>query len=120
MELKVKKWFDCGRVSVLLEANQYFLEKFSKGKIATRKTSIVIPPCFIHKSVQLENCVIGPYVSVGKNCNLKDVAVKRSIINRGASIKNIVLSDSLIGKDASLRDKARRMNIGEKSEIYLE
>ncbi|MDA3856143.1 MAG: sugar phosphate nucleotidyltransferase [Candidatus Woesearchaeota archaeon] len=117
---KVKKWFDCGRVSVLLEANNYFLEKSSKGKIVMRDTSIIIPPCFVHKSAQLENCVIGPHVSIGENCHLKDVAVKRSIINQGASIKNIVLSDSLIGKDASLRDKARRMNIGEKSEVYLE
>lgn len=117
---KVKKWFDCGRVSVLLEANQYFLEKYSKGKIVTSGTSIIIPPSFVHKSAVLDGCVIGPYVSIGENCYLKDVGVKRSIINPGASIKNIILSDSLIGKDAKLRDKARQMNIGEKSEIYLE
>lgn len=117
----VKKWFDCGRVEVLLDANNYILEKLSKSKTSKLKgTSIIIPPSYVHSSVKLENCVIGPYVSIGKNCSLKDVAVKRSIINPNSILKNIVLSDSLIGKEVILKDKAKKLNIGDRSEIYLE
>lgn len=118
--INVKKWFDCGRPSILLDANKYFLEKFSSGKIATKGTSIIIPPSYVHKNVTLENCVIGPYASIGEGCNLKDVAIKRSILNPGSIVKNMVLSDSLIGKDVILKDKAKKLNIGDKSEIYME
>lgn len=118
--ISVKKWFDCGRPEILLDANKYFLEKFSTGKTVVIGTSIIIPPSYVHKNVTLENCVIGPYASIGEGCNLKDVAIKRSILNPGTTIKNMILSDSLIGKDVILKDKAKKINIGDKSEIYME
>lgn len=115
----VKKWFDCGRPSVLLEANQYFLRKVSKGESKKRGTSIIIPPAYVAKTATIENSVIGPYASVGEGVVIKDSYVKNSIISSLARVENIVLKDSLIGKEAIVNGKPSRVNVGEKSEITL-
>lgn len=116
---EVKQWFDCGRVEVLLKANQYFLGKSSKGKIVTKNNSIIIAPCFIHKNAQIKNSIIGPNVSLGDNSNIENSIIKNSIINSDSKLNNVNLENSIIGKEAILEDKAKKLNLGDKSEFYL-
>lgn len=116
----VKKWFDCGRVEVLLNANHYFLEKSSKGNVMVKGNSVIIPPSYVSKNAKIDNCVIGPYASIGDDCEIKDSVVKNSIVGYRSKIENLVMKNSLIGKDVVLHGKPTRINIGEKSEMYLE
>lgn len=115
----VDKWFDCGRVEVILEANKYFLKKLSKNKIISKGTCIIIPPCFIEKSAKIDSCVIGPYVSIGKNVELKNSIIKNSIILDNSYLDSAFLDNSLIGKEAEFVGKANKLNLGDKSCIYL-
>lgn len=117
--VEVNKWFDCGRVDVLLSANRYFLEKKSKSTILKKGNSIIIPPCFIDKSSKLDGCVIGPYVSVGKGVEIKNSIIKNSIINESSYVESAFLDGSLIGKETEFVGKANKLNLGEKSHIYL-
>ncbi len=118
--IEVKDWFDCGRIEVLLEANRYFLEKNSKNKEKIRNgNSIIIPPCYIPKSAKIDRCIIGPYVSIGKNTELHNIIVKNSILGDDSKVENFVLEDSLVGKEASLYGDGTALNLGDKSEIRL-
>lgn len=115
----VKQWFDCGRIEVLLEANKYFLEKKSKGIPFVLSTSIILPPSFVSQSAIIENSVIGPYASIGDGAVVKDSIIRNSILCPKAKVENLILSNSLLGKEVIVHGQASRINIGEKSEIYL-
>ena len=116
----VKKWFDCGRVEVLLEANRYFLEKHSKGTTSIRGSSIIMPPSYVSSTAVIENSVIGPYASIGDETIIKDTIIKNSIVNYKSKISHLILHNSLIGKEVILHGKPSKINIGEKSEIFLD
>ncbi len=116
----VNKWFDCGRVDIILEASKYFLKKNSKGQIIQTGTSVIIPPSYVASTAQLENCVIGPFASIGDDTILKNVIVENSIVSYKSKIENLILKNSLVGKEVTLHGKPSKINIGEKSEIYLE
>jgi glucose-1-phosphate thymidylyltransferase len=117
---QVKEWFDCGRVEVLLDANKYFLEKKSSGQISTKKDCIIIPPSYVSKSAKLNNCIIGPYVSIGDNVEIENSRIRNSIVNSNTKIKSFLLKDSLIGKEVILIGKSNKINLGEKSEVMFE
>lgn len=121
-DLKIKafdvdKWFDCGRPEVLLDANKYFLELLSERKSKFRGDSLIVPPSYIAKDAVIENSIVGPNVSIGSGAYIRDSCIKNSIIGPGARIENLVLKDSLVGKEASMKGKATRINMSEKSEL---
>ena len=117
---KVKKWFDCGRPQVLLDANRYFLEKYSNGKTVHKDDFIIIPPSYVSKTAVIKNCIIGPYASIGDEVKIENSIIRNSIVSNGANIKSFLLKDSLIGKDVFLYGKSNKINLGEKSEVHLE
>lgn len=116
---EVNKWFDCGRVSVLLEANSYFLEKMSKNDKSVKhaQDSIIIPPCYISKSAKISKSIIGPYVSVEEGCVVESSVISNSIISKRTHIENLHLHHSLISHDARIIGAPKKVNIGEKCEV---
>ncbi|MCA9459089.1 MAG: NTP transferase domain-containing protein [Nanoarchaeota archaeon] len=114
---KVNEWFDCGRVEVLLEANQYFLKKQSNGKITFMDNNIIIPPSYVSKDAKVKNSIIGPYASISAGCIINDSIIKNSIVNFEAELDHMNIKHSLIGKHAKINGKAQKINIGDKSEI---
>ena len=116
---EVTKWFDCGRVSVLLEANSYFLEKMStKDKpIKHAQDSIIIPPCYISKNASISKSIIGPYVSVEEGCEIKGSVISNSIVSKRTTIENMHLHFSLVSHDARIVGSPKTINIGEKCEV---
>jgi glucose-1-phosphate thymidylyltransferase len=114
----VTGWYDCGKPETLLDTNRQLLAKMkSKTKL---KTSLVVPPVFVPKSTKVENCVLGPNVSVGEKSILKNSIVRNSIIGTKALIENCVLDSSLVGDGAKIRGSFRSINIGDSSEVDLD
>lgn len=111
----VDGWYDCGKLETLLQTNRFLLDGFK------RKTSIpgsiVIPPVSIAPTVTIENCVIGPYVSIADNTVVSNSVIKDTIINKNAVVKNILLTESLIGDNAIVNGKLHRLNVGDSSEV---
>lgn len=115
----VDKWFDCGRPSVLLNANSYFLEQFSSSSSIKKhgEDCIIIPPCYISKQAQLRRSIIGPYVSIEEGCIVEDSHITNSIISKRTHVEGMHLNDSLISHDAQVKGSPRKVNIGEKCEV---
>jgi glucose-1-phosphate thymidylyltransferase len=115
---EIDKWFDSGKIESLLETNHYFLEK--NNSAYNKIPSVVInSPVYISQSARLENCVIGPYVSIGKDVSLSNVIVQNSIINDKAVVKNVVLQNSVIGYSAHLVGNLQAINLGDSSVVNL-
>ena len=143
---EVSKWFDCGRPSVLLGANRYFLDtmKKSKGDRSRKDTrtkiirdneklsceklssssvienSVIVPPCYISKYANIKNSIIGPYSSIEADCVIEGSHITNSIIGAGTKVKDVLLQDSLISHNALIKGKRRKVNIGEKCEVEFD
>lgn len=114
----VDDWLDCGSIPNLLKANNYLLEK-NRGRTISGDNSVIIKPVFIEDGVQVRNSIIGPFVSVGKGVSIKNSIIKNSIINEGAEIKDASLSECMIGKHTVVKGAAKKLNIGDASEVHF-
>jgi glucose-1-phosphate thymidylyltransferase len=113
----VDGWLDCGKPETLLETNAYLLKKFNKKY--NIKGSILKSPVFIGKNSSIENSLIGPNVTIGDSCIIKDCIIDNSIIDSNNYIENVILQNSIIGKNCKVIQKKMTFNLGEYSEkIY--
>jgi glucose-1-phosphate thymidylyltransferase len=110
-------WLDAGIPEALLETNRYLLDH---GRcdcaVDTNLPGVtIIPPVSIPAGTELESSVIGPYVTLGEGCKIKNVVVRNSIIEAGTCVTDMVVEGSLIGRDVHLEGKPDRLNIGDNS-----
>lgn len=114
---RVDTWLDAGTPASLLETNRYLLEHgHDNSEEAAQRTGVaIIPPVFIHPSAQVENCVLGPHVAVGEDCQLRQVIAKNSILDEGAQIGQMILEDSLLGRNVQVQGQTARLNLGDQS-----
>lgn len=118
---KVDAWMDCGNKTVAVETNSCmldFLEEDGEDLIADsiqQENSKIIPPCSIGENVQLKNCTIGPHVSIGKDCVIKDSQIKNSLIQTRTDIKNADLNNAMIGNHVNYDGDFTSVSIGDYS-----
>jgi glucose-1-phosphate thymidylyltransferase len=77
-------------------------------------------PVAISESAALENCIIGPHVSVSANTSMRDCIVRNSILGENAEVESIILEDSIISDNAKVVGNLFKLNVGDSSEIVLE
>lgn len=113
----VDVWLDCGKPETLLATNRYLLKKFQTKN--SFKNSLTIPPVYIAESAKITTSIIGPYVSIGENVEIKRSIIRDSIINENVLVKDALINKSLIGCDAIVKGCFRKMNVGDSSVIQL-
>ncbi len=115
----IDEWLDCGTRETLLTTNRYLLEKFNNNFCSSCKNSIIVPPVYLDKGVEIENSVIGPYVSIGENAKINNAIISNSIINSGTYIDRVILTKSLIGENVYIEGKRNSLDIGDNSIVKL-
>ena len=114
--MRVKEWYDCGKVETLLETNRKLLEKDSP-KPPRFDGSLVLPPVYIDKTAEIKSSIVGPYVTVLEKALIHNSIVKNSILSEGCRVQDAVLENSLIGQQARVHGKVKSVNLGDSSEI---
>jgi len=136
-------WKDTGRIDHLLDCNRVFLEAIDTliaGSIDdTTSVSgqvIVEPgarvrraqlrgPLIIGAGSTIVNSSIGPFTSLGRQCEVVDSAIEQSIILDGSSVRQVpAISDSVIGRSASIGGSrtgspALRLIIGDDCQVIV-
>ena len=95
--VEIKNWFDCGTVEILLETNRILLERLSAAA-SVALGSQIIGPCYIAPGAVVENCVLGPYVSVSEGAVLKNCTLKDVIVSRGTHAENKTAAHTILDK----------------------
>lgn len=118
----VKEWLDCGNKDACVYTNQRVLHlrqaRFaSTTEKAKGENFLILPPCFIGKGVELKDCIVGPYASIGDNTKIQHSIVKNSIIQENASISGKIITNSMIGSHAHLKAKPDEYSLGDYSQI---
>lgn len=118
---KISEWLDCGNKDATVYTNQRILE-FNKNtnlvsSSAQLNNSSIIPPCFLGENVVLENAIIGPHVSIGKNSIVKNSNIKNSIIQNNTQINDSEICNSMIGNYVQYKGKSDDLSIGDYTTI---
>ena len=86
----VGKWFDCGRLDVLLDSNRRLIEGSSFASSSSDLLdSEVVGPCIIAPNTNSRNSRIGPYVSVGPGAVIENCRLEDSIVESNAHVKDL-------------------------------
>lgn len=117
---EVKDWMDCGNKENLLETNRKVLEYLATdGKELTIsdpgkfRNAWIIEPSSIGEDVEIENSIIGPYVSIGKGSKIHNSIVKNTIIRDNVSITDAVIDESVLGNHCNIKGEAQNLNLGD-------
>jgi glucose-1-phosphate thymidylyltransferase len=117
VELKsipIKKWYDCGKISSLLETNANILkdcQDWFKNKKNIKNFS------YISNSSILKNSSVGPFVTVGKNSIIEKSSIKNSIIGNEVEIVNSDIFDSVVGDHTKIANAKGKVIVGSNSLI---
>jgi glucose-1-phosphate thymidylyltransferase len=119
----VEEWLDCGNFSATVHTNQRYLE-YLKGENLIDSTaklinSTVVQPVFIGANVIIENSVVGPHVSIGKNGKISNSILKNSIFQENAIVKNAIVADSMVGNFTEIIGQNVKLNLGDYSQIEI-
>ena len=116
---QVDEWLDCGNKNAIVHTNQRILEKHvnaggSNGRNGFKNT-IIIEPCYLAEDVTLENCIIGPHVSVEQGTTIKKSVISNSIIQSNTNLENKVLTNSMLGNHVRIIGTVDSISVGDYS-----
>ncbi len=114
---EVSEWLDCGNKDATVYTNQRVLELSTDSATihpdTVRTYAEIVEPCFIAEGVKLENCVVGPHVSIGKGTVIRNAIVKNAIIQEQAVIENALVKDTMVGNHAHWKGKFSDLSLGD-------
>lgn len=113
----VDGWYDCGKTETLLETNRILLDK--RGETAQIPGSLTRGPLFVSPGAVVEDCILGPHVSIAAGAQLRRAVLRDSIVNQNATVEDIMLEGSVVGENAVVRGGFRRVNVGDSSEVLF-
>ncbi len=121
---RVETWLDTGTIETTLATNRYLLEKNSKNTHDGKYKNVnIVEPVFIHESAEVEDSTIGPYAAIGANCRICGGRIEDSIVEADCEIRDVALSRSMIGRQAKVEGRGDgesfQLNIGDNSSITL-
>lgn len=117
---KVDEWLDCGNPTAAIHANKRVLEYTPKSEPRSQlhaENTTIIEPCFIGQNVQLKNCSIGPFVSIGNDTCITNSTITNTIIQNHTTILNADIEDSMIGNYVEYKGRTKKVSIGDYSKI---
>ena len=118
---RVDTWLDAGTPDDVLNTNRYLLDHGHDNttEAFAHKKTVIRPPVFIHPSATVENSVVGPYSTIGAECNIQSCIVRDSIIDDGSVVIDVIMEHSLIGQAVNIQRKAGVLNVGDQTELSL-
>lgn len=118
---QVDDWLDCGNKQATVETHRAYFNFMKDKKIisATARTNntVLIEPVYLGENVEIDNAVIGPYVSVGDNSKISESRIQNSIIQKDSQIKNANLANSMLGNFVTFEGKATDLSVGDYNTI---
>ena len=99
---EVGGWYDCGKVETVLSTNLHLLEQGSARRPAERDGVTVVDPVFVADGVTLEDCTIGPNVSIDAGASVRRSTLRDVIVGQNAVVEDATVEHSLLGNDSAV------------------
>ena len=95
-------WYDCGKADTVLETNRHLLENGSARRPHPHAQVRVLEPVYVADGVELEDCTIGPNVSIDAGAVVKTSVLRDTIVGERAKIVGSTIESSLVGDDTEV------------------
>ncbi|HEX6642960.1 MAG TPA: sugar phosphate nucleotidyltransferase [Thermoanaerobaculia bacterium] len=116
--IEVEGWYDAGKPDTLLETNRHLLENGGQGRAPDGGHNVKVhEPVRVEEGVTLEDCEIGPNVTLMSGASVKGSRIRDSIVGAGTRIEDSELHDCLIGESCVVSGVQGSMSIADHSEI---
>lgn len=137
-------WKDTGKLEDMLEANHIVLEQLRvkrRGKVGVNSRiegrvelgegvelvdTLIRGPVVIGAGTRLDHAFVGPYTSIGENCQLSHCEIENSIVLANSTIREVPgrIDGSLLGRNVKIerseeKPKAYRFMLGDNSEVGI-
>lgn len=114
----VSGWYDCGKIETVLETNLHLLQHGRSHHPPRPGAQVrIIDPVWIADSVELEDCTIGPNVSVDPGTVIRKSVLRDTIVGTRARISGSTLEECLVGDDAHITGQKLKRMIVTKDEV---
>lgn len=110
-------WHDCGKPETLIETNRHLLETGLAQAPEPAPGVRIESPVRVEEGAVLQECVIGPNVTVERGARIVGSRVRDSIIGAAATVEGAELYESLVGRRAVVRGFRGRLNVADDSEV---
>jgi glucose-1-phosphate thymidylyltransferase len=114
----VQGWYDCGQLGTLLETNRHLLENAGRARAPDGGRGIrVTQPVRIDEGVTMEDCELGPNVTVETGSTIRGSKLRDTIVGAGTTIEGSTLHDSVIGDGALVRGVTGAVSLGDDAQV---
>ena len=114
---EVGGWYDCGQLETLIDTNRYLLENGRGRKPDGARNVKIKEPVRIEEGVTVENCEIGPNVTVETGSVLRNARLRDTVVGQSTTIEHAALHDSMIGSNVTVRGVNGSVSIGSDSKV---
>jgi glucose-1-phosphate thymidylyltransferase len=102
--IETESWYDCGDLASTLATNRLLLAADKRPPPSGFSGSTIIPPVAIHADAHLQDCRIGPDVSIGSGSRITSSSISNAIVARNCMLHNVVVYNSFVGDGERLTD----------------
>lgn len=114
------QWLDAGTPEALITTNEYLLQQAGpQGGSGNTLHSVFLQPVYVHESSRVENSVIGPNVTIGKNCSIRGSILRNTIVDDDSTVVDAALTNSLLGKHCSVVGEAMQSVLADYSKAEV-
>jgi glucose-1-phosphate thymidylyltransferase len=114
---EVEGWYDCGKVETLLETNAHLLSSGRERSPTLTAGVTVIDPVYVADGVRLEDCTIGPTVSIDGGVTVRSSTLRHAIVGRSSYVEGSQIEHSLLGDGVVVKDKTYDWMIATRDEL---
>jgi glucose-1-phosphate thymidylyltransferase len=115
--IDVEGWYDAGKPETVLETNRQVLGT-TRGKRPADKPGVTInDPVHVADGAELEECEIGPNVTVSGGARIIRSRLRDTIVGDGSRVEDSELHDSLIGQEVTVIGVRGQVDVGDHSVI---
>lgn len=136
-------WLDAGKKDDLLEANRVVLDEWIRrdvrgevdhqssvaGRVVVEEDAMIRRsqirgPAVVGSRTRIEESFIGPYTSIGRDCQIHASVLEHCVVLDGVRIQGVKrLEDSIVGRNSRVRwaegHRAVRLLVGDDAEVLL-
>ena len=114
---EVSGWYDCGKVATVLDTNLHLLHTGRAQRPPSGAGVTVVDPVRVEDGAVLENCTIGPNVTIESGSVVRASTLEHTVVGTGARIEGSTVRNSLVGDDAVVENAALDAMVAAKDEV---
>jgi glucose-1-phosphate thymidylyltransferase len=116
--VEVEGWYDAGEMGTLLETNQHVLANAGRARKPDGGRNVrTVDPVRVAEGVTLEDCEIGPNVTIETGVVIRKSKLRNSIVGEASTVENAELDGSVIGDNCVVRGVKGSVNLGDNSSV---